>query len=492
MTGILQPTPVDLDNLGPDFLPGDPDGSAWSAEQERGAAEKAEKEEQEKYDADARRRAAAQERIKREREEAEIGGELSGEAQAFHDLTLKPRLTEASAYQPKQRVPVVQNLLNRNTLTWVAGPSGTFKSFVTADLAFRYGSEDMTYHGRRMTHGRALVIIAEGEDGYAHRRVAWEAQYKREVKNVVFYPGALQLGNIERDMAALLHHLREEEEAGQGYGMILVDTQAMCTVGIDENSSEMNRVINVMHRLRQVSGACVIAVHHFGKDERKGMRGSSMQYAAADTIIILKRKPDSMEVTLSTSQADEGKQKDLPTEADLLTLEMRFHVTGTDYFGDDVTSLAAAQADSEDAREEEERAPDLTGRQFYYASELMAYQEWGTSPSDFAKDANGPDGNLPADGHRVTRQSVRKVIVQELEPKGIVQQVKGDRTKWRVTPLGARAVERRLKEDRELSGEGPENKINIRVRGRVREPYGTELPNPSENDCEPYSDQGEP
>ena len=489
MYNILQPGPV-----GPDFAPGDPDGSAWTEQQRQAGAEKAEKEEQEKYDADARRRAAAQERVKREREEAEIAGELSGEAQAFHDLTLKPRLIEASAYQPRQRVPVVQNLLNRNTLTWVAGPSGTFKSFVTADLAFRYGSEDMAYHGRRMTHGRALIIVAEGEDGYAHRRVAWEAQYKREVKNVVFYPGALQLGNIERDMAALLYHLREEEEAGQGYGMIIVDTQAMCTVGIDENSSEMNRVINVMHRLRQVSGACVIAVHHFGKDERKGMRGSSMQYAAADTIIVLKRKPDSMQVTLSTSQADEGKQKDLPTEADFLTLEMRFHVTGTDYFGDDVTSLAAMQADGQEGAqtEEAERVPDLTGRQFYYLSELTAYQEWGTSPSDFAKDVNGEDGNLPRDGHRVTRQSVRKVIVQELEPKELVQPVKGDTTKWRVTPLGVKAIEKRLREDSEGGPEGPESKINIRVRGRVREPYGTELPNPSENDCEPCPDLREP
>lgn len=488
MTEFLQPAPVD-----PEFAPDIPDGAAWTAEQQELARKEADRQEQEKYNDDARRRAAAQEKVRREREEAEIAGELSGEAQVFHDLTLKPRLVEASAYQPKQRIPIVQNLLNRNTLTWVAGPSGTFKSFVTADLAFRYGSEDMGYHGRRMTHGRALIIIAEGEDGYAHRRVAWEAQYKREVKNVIFYPGALQLGNIERDMAALLHHLQEEEEAGQGYGMILVDTQAMCTVGIDENSSEMNRVINVMHRLRQVSGACVIAVHHFGKDPRAGMRGSSMQYAAADTIIILKRKPDSMQVTLSTSQADEGKQKDLPTEADLLTLEMMFHVTGTDYFDEDVTSLAAAKAGEEEERQgEEEDIPDLTDRQLYYLTELAAYQEWGTSPSDFAKDVNDTDGRLPPDRHRVTRQGVRKVIVQELEVKGLVQPVKGDKGKWRVTARAARAIDRHLRQDPEGVHRWLTEASEGRVRSRVREPDAEKLPNPSENDSEPDADLREP
>jgi hypothetical protein len=236
----------------------------------------------------------------------------------------------------------------------------------------------------------------------------------------------------------------------------------------------------------------MIAIHHFGKDPRAGMRGSSMQYAAADTIVILKRQTDSMQVTLSTSQADEGKQKDLPTQADLLTLEMDVHVTGIDYFGDDVQSLAATLAGEQDTQEEAEDIPDLTDRQLYYLTELAAYQEWGTSPSDFAKDVNDADGRQPPDRHRVTRQGVRKVIVQELEAKGLAQPVKGDKTKWRVTARAARAVDKHLRKDPEGAHRWLTEASDSRVRGRVREPDADALPNPSENDCEPDSDLREP
>lgn len=396
------------------------------------------------YDERERRTRAARDNIRREREEAELSGELSGEARAFHDLRLAPLLADARTYTPKIRVPVVQGLLNQNALCWVAGKSGTFKSFVTADLAFRYGSGDMSYYGRKMTHGRALIIVAEGEDGYAHRRIAWEAEHGREVENVVFYPGALQLGDIDRDMPALLHHLRQEDAAGRPYGLIIVDTQAMCTVGVDENSSEMNLVINVMHRIRQVNGACVLVVHHFGKDKSAGMRGSSMQYAAADTIIVLKRDPDSLQVTLSTAQEDGGKQKDLPTERDLLALEMRFHVTGKDYFDDDVTSLVAAEVTpSSDVRAEPEAVarelPWVTEQQMEHLKLIGFYENKGATPGDMAarhEEKHGPVKNA--------RQNIRNRMIElsKTTPPLVEQYVpKGP---WYITPAGVAVIARQV------------------------------------------------
>lgn len=412
--------------------------------------------------------------VKRIREEAAMAGDLTADAEAFYALRLKPKLTEAHDFTPKVKTPVVQNLFNKNSLCWVVGSSGTFKSFVTADLAFRYGAEDMDYHGRKMTHGRSLIIVAEGADGYAHRKTAWEKEHNRTVKDVVIYPGALQLADVRKEMAALVHHLKEEEEAGRPYGLIMVDTQAMCTVGVDENKSEMNLVINVLHRIREVSGACVLVVHHFGKDERKGMRGSSMLYAAADTVLVLKRKEDAMDVTLSTAQADEGKQKEGINEKDFLTLELKSHVVGEDYFGDPVSSLVPipAQGGGTDIHDHPvgipQSLPPVTEIEAYYLRGIGTYEEDGAAPASLRERLEQPEymEKISRPSHSVTRQTAGNRL-QDLKKKGLTEPVPGAKGKWRITPLGV-AVTAQLMIDR-LRTEADWADRNAR-RGRFRGP----------------------
>lgn len=374
------------------------------------------------------------------REAAEISGELAPDAEAFRDGRLRPRVREAHDFEPQVSVPVVQGLFFKNTLTWVAGQSGTFKSFVTADLAFRYGQEDLDYHGRRMTTGRSLLIIAEGAAAYAQRKVAWERHHQREVKNVSIYPFPLQLGDTLKEMPALISYLREEAEAGRPFDLVLFDTQAMCTVGVDENTSEMNLVVNMLHRIREVSGACVMVVHHFGKNKTAGMRGSSMIYAAADTVCVLKRKEDATEVILSTAQADEGKQKDAITEADLLTLEMASHPVGEDYFGETVFSLVPVAVDGRghDVTDEAEldittELPWVTEPQMEYLKLVGFYEHRAATPSDMAAklaETKGPVKNA--------RQNVRNRMI-ELAKLNLVT-AGGVKGTWQITPLGVSVI----------------------------------------------------
>lgn len=415
------------------FLPGDPDGSAFT----EAAVQK-------KYDDEARRRLLAQEKVRREREEARISGNLAPDAEAFRDLRLKPRIREAHDFEQQVGIPVVQGLFFKNTLTWVAGSSGTFKSFVTADLAFRYGQEDLDYHGKRMTSGRSLLIIAEGAAAYASRKVAWEKHHQREVKNVSIYPFPLQLGDTLKEMPALVSYLREEAEAGRPFDLVLFDTQAMCTVGVDENTSEMNLVINMLHQVREVNGACVMIVHHFGKSKTAGMRGSSMIYAAADTVCVLKRKEDATEVTLSTAQADEGKQKDAITEADLLTLEMAPHAVGEDYFGDTVYSLVPVKTEggSHDVTDGADpdiptEVPCITEPQMEHLKLIGFYEHRAATNSDMAAkliEEKGPVKNA--------RQNVRNRMI-ELAKLNLVEAgpVKGT---WQITSLGVAVIARQV------------------------------------------------
>lgn len=433
----------DLDAHGwdvPDFLPAE-----VAAQLEKDAADAQEALDQAPYDADARRRRIAKEKDRREAEEAEISGHLAPDAELFRDLKLKPNVKEAHEYQPVMRTPVVQNLFYRNSLTWVAGQSGTFKSFVTADLAFRYGAGDMDYHGRRMTTGRALLVIAEGAAGYADRKTAWEKHHEREVKNVSIYPAPLQLGDTLKEMPALRSYLAEEDEAGRPFGLIVFDTQAMCTVGIDENSSEMNQITNVLHRLREVSGACVLVVHHFGKDPRSGMRGSSMIYAAADTVAILKRKEDEGTVLLSTAQVDGGKQKDGITEKDLLEFDMRAHPVGEDYFGDAVFSLVPVSIESagHDAQAPVDDVPlslpDVSERQMASLRLVAFYEHRGASAADMAErmiEESGPVKNA--------RQNVRNRMIELAKLTPSLAEQPNPKGPWKITAMGVAVIARDL------------------------------------------------
>ena len=68
--------------------------------------------------------------------------------------------------------------------------------------------------------------------------------------------------------------------------LIVVDTLARCFVGGEENSAkEMGEFVDGIEMVRRKTGATVLVVHHTGKNERSGARGSSSLMAAADTMI---------------------------------------------------------------------------------------------------------------------------------------------------------------------------------------------------------------
>lgn len=378
-----------------------------------------------------------------EKLEAELAGKLSPEAELFRDLELRPRISEIHNFEQKIRTPIVQGLFFRDTLAWVAGQSGTFKSFITADLAFRYGAEDMDYHGRKMTHGRTLLIIAEGAGGYADRRAAWEREHDRQVKGVDIYPAPLQLADTLREMPALLSILREAEDAGRPYGLVVFDTQAMCTVGVDENTSEMNLIVRMLHRVREVSGACVLTVHHFGKKKDSGMRGSSMVYAAADTVCVIERETSAMDVTLSTG-GENGKQKDAVAEEKVLTLTLKPHAVGVDYFDEPLTSLVAIEADTSSHNtydtpdDAHSHLPNPTEKQRVVLRTLGTFGDKGSSPSGISlkiEDEHGIKISAQLIRNRLVDLAGDDVVVQP-QPKGY----------WFITPLGVAVIARELKD----------------------------------------------
>lgn len=209
--------------------------------------------------------------------------------------------------------PLIDGFVYRDTLVRTFGPPKSLKSFVTLDMA-AHVSLGHEWHGRRVTQGKVLYVVAEGLRGVKKRRDAWNEHHGTEMK-VQFYPKAVQISDDE-EMYRLISYCLVHQIA-----YVVFDTQARCTVGVEENdNTEMGQIVASLDILKQQTGACVHLVHHsVGSDDTKA-RGATAWDGAVDAEFMVKRnKEDRTQVKVITKfQKDIGEADDV----ELHTLEV--------------------------------------------------------------------------------------------------------------------------------------------------------------------------
>ncbi|MEU8312911.1 AAA family ATPase [Micromonospora sp. NPDC049033] len=205
---------------------------------------------------------------------------------------------------------LIRDLLYRNSTAWLIGLPGNGKSFVALDFAGCVGTGE-PWQGCRVERGTVLYVVAEGLSGVRQRVRAWEASMGRPMTGVQFLPVAVQAANGPEwqtfvDLAAELRP-----------ALIVIDTQARVTVGLEENSAkDMGEFVQRVEQLRVATGACVLVVHHQGRSGEH-MRGSTALEGAATTIIRVKKDDDLVTIECQ-------KQKDAP-EFGKITLRLVSH-----------------------------------------------------------------------------------------------------------------------------------------------------------------------
>jgi hypothetical protein len=170
------------------------------------------------------------------------------------------------------------DVLPLDSMAWLQGASGSGKTFVALDIAGCVGT-GQKWHGRPVAQGHVLYIVAEGVAGIRQRVRAWEHAYSTTMTAVSFLPVAVQAA-LEDDWAALVGLAAELTPK-----LVVLDTQARVTVGMDENSArDMGVFIERVDQLRRATRACVLVQHHQGHTGGR-MRGSTALYASADVEI---------------------------------------------------------------------------------------------------------------------------------------------------------------------------------------------------------------
>jgi hypothetical protein len=179
---------------------------------------------------------------------------------------------------------LIDGVLPRGSLSVLYGEPGCGKTFVALSIAMCVAA-GANWLERQTRKGAVLYIAAEGVGGMKYRLQAYRRMYETDGTKIRFLPEPIQL--IDQDALEELKHML----AAQGFkpDLVIVDTLARVTVGVDENATEgMGEVVEAVDSLRRDLGFAVLLIHHTRKDGSIE-RGSSALRGAADVMIECKK-----------------------------------------------------------------------------------------------------------------------------------------------------------------------------------------------------------
>ena len=209
----------------------------------------------------------------------------------------------------------VGNLLTVDGISVIYAKYGVGKTFVTLDLAASVASAALnddsigSWSGLKVKGGSVVYCCGEGHRGFERRMHALTLANKAQPGAPLFsLPNDMHLNVMDEesvdklvDYCRLIQLTKPHE-----LRMIVIDTLASSSGGIDENA-QMQLVVDKCAEIRQRLGGSVhiALVHHTGKDDARGARGGYALQCGVDTILRL----DKVEVPGYAENADKPMER---------------------------------------------------------------------------------------------------------------------------------------------------------------------------------------
>jgi len=170
----------------------------------------------------------------------------------------------------------------------LAGKSGTYKTFTAIHLALNYLNGQSICGRRSNPKGKVYISCHEGFYGIGHRVMA--AADFHDLDPSQFWGGrGLGLAN-ETDIDKIIVDAPD-------VSLVIIDPMAKAIVGLNEdNAGDITQAINHAERLAEELNCFVLIIDHFGKDDSRGVRGSSAKKANIDTLLSLKSNNNQIRV----------------------------------------------------------------------------------------------------------------------------------------------------------------------------------------------------
>jgi hypothetical protein len=219
---------------------------------------------------------------------------------------------------------IVKGVLPQAEVGILYGQSGSGKTFFVLDMAACI-ARGADWRGRKVSDCRVVYVAAEAREGIKKRMDAYDQHVSADGRRPDIIACAPNL--LSTDTKQLI-------EAIGSAGLIILDTMAASHSGDENSARDMGLFLAACKDISHATGAMVLAVHHTGKEDSKGMRGSSALFAGADFVMeIFKNKVgDRFEhgAMLSKSRDD--------VTGTSFGFELKRVTVGVDDEGDDVTT----------------------------------------------------------------------------------------------------------------------------------------------------------
>jgi len=212
---------------------------------------------------------------------------------------------------------LIPNMIPAYGIGMMYGASGSYKSFLALDMALCLSFGIPGQWRAPPVKNDVLFMAGEGSVATAKKRwPAWmewqEIEFRNDHRMIVkdrvpFYTDSEGWENVKADLAEL-----KAKPA-----LIVIDTMARLSTGMDENSSKDATLITTfMENLARYYECFVLGIHHEGKDSNKGARGSSAFYANMDAVISTKLRQGGTELRVR-------KQKDADVSDDVSYFQIK-------------------------------------------------------------------------------------------------------------------------------------------------------------------------
>lgn len=229
---------------------------------------------------------------------------------------------------------LVRGLLPQVGTTCAFGAPGLGKSFMALDIALSVAAGYDVF-GRKSLQGSSFYLSTEGKTGMRARAEAWAAARGHDLNDLPI--AILEAPMNLRDpaiVANLIGRLKRLEDAtGFKCRFSCFDTLSQCLFGDENRQEDVVEFCRSMTRIANGLETQACAIHHTGKDESRGARGSSVIGGNFDTLLHLTENDGPCDLTLRT-----GKQKNGAKAGVRLLLDE--YICGHDADGEVVSSLA--------------------------------------------------------------------------------------------------------------------------------------------------------
>ncbi|AHB79371.1 DNA primase/polymerase/helicase [Mycobacterium phage JAMaL] len=179
---------------------------------------------------------------------------------------------------------IIDGLLEHGGLSSVIGPPGVGKSTVVLDMLCHIAT-GKNWQGRVTRKTRVLYLPGEGLSGAVQRLKAWEDAHDVDLADDLLLGNGIILVSAQNEawgeIAAYI--------ARQGIGLVVFDTFARMSAGLEENSAtDVGKAVRRFDKLRELTNAGVCVVHHTAKGSPDTARGSSALNGALDSELLVR------------------------------------------------------------------------------------------------------------------------------------------------------------------------------------------------------------